>query len=237
MQAEIEQQQAARRKQEERQDLMSRIRDPVLWSAFDLQSRIFNIVAQRFLYVYLAHGSAEERTYAQRNTLFVLAQYLGWFEIVRLRVQFLDLGNNQQNLHLVNCFSKISGILSTDSFTNPIFRIFRGDQRAIGEIMIDKSAQEGLACIGYAEFCTRMDNDPSFARWFASLSTHIDQLASDGVPARPRLVALQQTMIELIDILDPDLQRFPDLQRSKLSAGATDAESLLIERNSEAGHS
>src|ERR1022692_3333966 len=68
LQAEIERQQTASRKQEERQDLMNCIRDPVLWAAFDLQSRIFNIVAQGFLEVYLLHGSAERRAYAQRNT-------------------------------------------------------------------------------------------------------------------------------------------------------------------------
>ena len=68
LQAEIDQQQAARRTYEERQDLMSRIRDPLLWAAFDLQSRLFNIVANDFLPDYFAHGSAAERTYAKRNT-------------------------------------------------------------------------------------------------------------------------------------------------------------------------
>jgi len=41
LQAEIERQQAMLHKHEERQDLMNRIRDPVLWAAFDLQSRLF----------------------------------------------------------------------------------------------------------------------------------------------------------------------------------------------------
>lgn len=76
-QAEIERQEEAHRKQEERQDLMNRIRDPLLWAAFDLQSRIYNIVAQNFLNAYLLHGSEDERAYARRNTVFVFAQYLG----------------------------------------------------------------------------------------------------------------------------------------------------------------
>ncbi len=229
LQAEIERQQAARRKQEERQDLMSGIRDPVLWAAFDLQSRIYNIVAQQFLSVYLMHGSEEESAYARNNTLFTLAQYLGWVEIVRRRVQFLDLGSNQDNLRLVNCFSNISGILSTDSFANSMLRVFRGDQRAIGEIMIDKSVQGEQACIGYAEFCTKMDNDLSFARWFALLSTHIEQLATTDVGEKSRLVALQRAMIDLIDILDPDSVRFPDRQRRKLSAHPIDEQSVPID--------
>jgi hypothetical protein len=57
LQAEIERQDAIRHKQEERQDLMHRIRDPLLWAAFDLQSRIYNIVCQNFLNAYLLRGS------------------------------------------------------------------------------------------------------------------------------------------------------------------------------------
>src|SRR5260370_18617133 len=95
LQAEIDQQRAARAKQEDRQELMNRLRDPVLWAAFDLQSRIYNIVLQRFFLVYLVHGSDEQRAYAQRNTMFLFAQYLAWVEIVRRSVQFLDLGSKQ----------------------------------------------------------------------------------------------------------------------------------------------
>lgn len=69
--------------------MMSQVRDPLLWAAFDLQSRIFNIVDQFFLRAYFLHGSEEERAYAKRSTVFVFAQYLAWMEIVRRRVQFL----------------------------------------------------------------------------------------------------------------------------------------------------
>ena len=66
--------------------MMSQVRDPLLWAAFDLQSRIFNIVDQFFLRAYFLHGSEEERAYAKRSTVFVFAQYLAWMEIVRRRV-------------------------------------------------------------------------------------------------------------------------------------------------------
>src|ERR1700674_5161614 len=64
LRAEIEKQGEMRRRQEQREDLMSRIRDPLLQAAFDLQMRIFNIVDQGFLTAYLLHGSDEERVYA-----------------------------------------------------------------------------------------------------------------------------------------------------------------------------
>jgi hypothetical protein len=213
--AEIERQRAARAKQEERQELTNRFRDPVLWAAFDLQSRIYNIVSQRFLTVYLVHGSDEQRAYAQRNTLFLFAQYLAWVEIVRRSVHFLDLGDKQENRQVVNNFSRIGNILSSDGFPGPLFCIFRGDQRAMGEIMIDNSAGGDLACIGYAEFCVKMDADPGFAQWFARLATHIDQLAAVD-QWHPRLVALQNNLVELINLLDPESIRFPDWHRNKL---------------------
>jgi hypothetical protein len=106
----------ADRRREDRLDLMSRVRDPVLWFAFDLQSRIFNIVEQGFLLVYFVHGSAEQRACAQRNTRFLFAQYLAWVEIVRQSVQFLDLGDRQENREVVDCFSIISSVLNFDGF-------------------------------------------------------------------------------------------------------------------------
>ncbi len=116
LQAGIDRQVETRRRQEQRDDVMGRIRDPLLWAAFDLQGRIFNIVAQQFLVAYLLNGSDDEREYARHSTVFVFAQYLGWVEIVRRSVQFLDLGNSKNNRDLVNCFSRAAGILSSDSF-------------------------------------------------------------------------------------------------------------------------
>jgi hypothetical protein len=205
LQAEIDRQQTVRRKQEERQDLMNRVRDPLLWAAFDLQSRIFNIVAQGFLEVYLLHRVPERRAYAQRNTTFLFGQYLAWVEIVRRSVQFLDLGH----------FSRITRILSSDGYPDALFCIFRGDQRAIGEIMIDDSGGGELRCIGYAEFCSRVDADPPFAQWLASLAIDIDKLPGAKHP-HPRLVALQNHLVDLINLLDPDSIRFPEWHLAKL---------------------
>jgi DNA-binding CsgD family transcriptional regulator len=225
LQAEIDRQHAVRLRYEERQDLMSRVRDPLLWAAFDLQSRIFNIVDQFFLGAYLLRGTVEERKYAKHSTVFVFAQYLAWMEIVRRRVQFLELAdNNNDNRELINLFSKATGILSSDAFPNPssnsfpdsLFRIFRADQRAIGEIMIDVSPDGELTSIGYAEFCRKLDSDSTFERWFASLSASVENIAAIDDPSHPRLVALQHNLIDLINLLDPETYRFPDRHRNKL---------------------
>jgi hypothetical protein len=122
-------------------ELMARYREPLVRAAFDLQSRIYNIARQDFLAKYCTNGTAGEREYAVRNTVFVLAEYLGWVEILRREVQFLDLGDVERNRQLVECLERVSDILGTDQrITDPGFRLFRGQQRALGELMIEPVA-------------------------------------------------------------------------------------------------
>lgn len=206
-------------KQQARQDLMSRIRDPGLLAAFDLQSRIYNVGAQQFLVAYLRDGSDDDRAYALKNTLFVFAQYLAWMEIVRRKVQFLDIGTDERNLQIVNAFWRIGGILSSDGYSDDLLRIFRGNQRALGEIMIVSRPDSELDVIGYAEFVHRLDTDQSFAVWFGRLTRDICQLSDrPRHPCTRRLVDLQGALIDLIDLLDEGHRRFPDQFRSRLSS-------------------
>jgi predicted ATPase len=82
------------------EQVMSRYHEPLLRAAFHLQRRVYNIVEQAFLLRYLQRGSPAEQEYACRNTMFVLAEYLGWVEMLRRGVQFLDLGDVQRNQQL-----------------------------------------------------------------------------------------------------------------------------------------
>ena len=216
LQAEIEQQQAIRAKLEERADLMSQVRDPLLWAAFDLQSRVYNVVTRQFLNVYRQSGTAEHKAYAYRNTLFLFAQYFAWVEIIRRSVHFLDLGSEKENREIVNHLSGISNVLTSGSFPDLLFLVFRGDQRAIGEIMIESQLPGELGCMGYAAFCAKLDTEESFAGWFKALMSDISELVTDETP-RPRLIMLQHRLIDLINFLDPDSIRFPDRHRNKVT--------------------
>jgi hypothetical protein len=88
---------AERRRQASKEELveqvMSRYREPLLRAASDLQSRIYDIVGQKFLACHLQQGGPADQEYACRNTMFVFAEYLGWVEILRRGLQFLDLGD------------------------------------------------------------------------------------------------------------------------------------------------
>ncbi|WP_328474898.1 hypothetical protein [Streptomyces sp. NBC_00448] len=211
--AQLEQQGAAQSKLAEHQDLMSQRRDPLLWAAFDFQSRLFNIVDRDFLNVYYTHGHDRDRDYALRSTLHVAGEYLGQVELLRRRIQFLDLGNRESSRTVVRHLTAISNVLNSDGYDDPHFRIFRSDQRALGELLTSGGDDQ---CLGYAEFCRRLDTDPDFASWFEPLSDSVRRLASRTEP-HPRLVALQIALMNLIDFLDPDADRFPDHRRSRLA--------------------
>jgi len=82
------------------------------------------------------------------------------------------------------CMEVVREVLSDSfKFTNPTLRIFRGDQRAIGEALLTKTdnPQSGWGsrwdCVGYAAFVKALD-DKDTARWFTTLLEDVDRLAA-----------------------------------------------------------
>lgn len=205
--------------------LVQRYRDPFLRTSFELQSRMYDIVAQRFMETYYDDERPDTTEYARENTLYVLAEYLGWSEVVRGEVRFLDLGDNNLNQAWVACQLAVRAVLQSDDF-DPVFQVMHGQQRAIGEVMVmpveDRS--EGgprQETIGYSEFVRRRRDDPDFARWFHRLADDTALLAREPGRHVDRLVALQHALIDIIDFLDPQGERLPKsaLRRLELPPG------------------
>lgn len=217
--ARMEEQRRARTKAELLDDLMARYRDPLLRAAFDLQSRLYNIAEQGFLGRYHTDQDPEARDYAVTNTLYVIAEYLGWIEILRREVRFLDLGDQQRNRAAVDLIDDVRQAFLTDRYPAGL-RLFNGQQRAIGELMSEQSTSPSdgkvrLECIGYAEFVTRL-REPDFARWFARLRTDIDAMADASPAELERLVALQNALVDVVEFLDREHTRLPAGDRRKL---------------------
>ncbi len=93
LQHDLESRRVEATKEEQVEEITSRYREPLVRAAFDLQRRIYNIVRGGFMGRHLGVADEEEHRYARMSTLFVFAEYLGWVEIVRRGVQFLDLGD------------------------------------------------------------------------------------------------------------------------------------------------
>ena len=106
---------------EEADQLALRFREPVLRAAFNLQSRLYNIVRQDFLDDFLVGetSSPEEREYAVSNTAYLIGQYLGWVEVIRRESQYMDPRSRSRNREIVERLER-----------SP--RHLRGEQRAEG---------------------------------------------------------------------------------------------------------
>lgn len=225
LQGELEERRERSDKAARLEQVMSRYRDPLLNSAFDLQSRIYNLIAHGY-WKKIRSGDEEERSYAVKSTLFVMAQYFAWAEALRRGVQFLDLGEVKRNQDLGGRLEAIrSALAATDSRFGSGFRVYRHHQRAIGEVMLEATLDaeaEGSRwqCLGYASFCSKLDQDESFRTWFEPLDRDVRKLAAGASEARARLVTLQHALIDLLDFLDEPAIRFPRRLRSKITADA-----------------
>ena len=124
--------------------------------------------------MYYVHGDASERAYAVDNTLYVVGEFFAWIEIVRREVQFLDLGAEMSSKRLIDQIDEIRSTFSRDDLA-PVFKVFRGEQRAIGEIMstglpsVPNFSGPRSESIGYASFADRR-KDPDFSKWFVDFS-------------------------------------------------------------------
>jgi hypothetical protein len=239
---------------EQAKKLIRQYRDPLLRAAFDLQSRLYNIIVRNFT-AYIRSPDAANRSYAVDTTLWYFAHYLGWVEILRREVQFLDLGTARRNKELQTRLAAISGALASDRLeyeprrarrkarrktpasdpeqgeaarataapapSKPSFVVFRADQRAIGEAMVTERQHpeetKRLDCLNYGEFMATgrpsLDDEPPgpFDRWLVRFRAELDTFASGEWDAQhPRLVEVQRGLVDLIDLLDPDQERFPN---------------------------
>jgi hypothetical protein len=193
-------------------------RDPLLDAAQTLQSRVFNIVRQNYFGRYLHCGDPDEERYARDYTLFAVAEYLCWAEIVRRELRFLDLGDVTRNRQLLAHLTKVQVTIQNDRMDSP-FQIFRGRQRAIAELMmVPTGAGDGprSECIGYAAFSRRLHSDEDFRSWFARLDHAIDRVAEGTAAQNIRLFHLQRDLVDLIDFLDPRSIRIPPDYRARV---------------------
>lgn len=200
-------------------ELAVRFREPLLQAAFNLQSRMYNIARLGFLERFMAETSpAEDREYAAENTLYLLGQYFCWVEILRRESQFLDPRNRARNRAVADQLEKVRDVFASSEIPELVFRIFRGEQRAIGEVMLTPTeAPRGPCweCVGYAAF-VRQRGDAENDRWFRRTRDDLDVLLKEPGRHRERLVLVQHALLDLVDVLDPNGERVSMGMRERL---------------------
>ncbi len=193
----------------EYEQIMKRYQGPLLHAVYDLQSRLYNIIVQGLINTYYVHGNESEKEYVVNNTVFVIAQYFAWTEIIRSEIQFIDFLDSDDTKKLSELRDNIYGLWQTDGF-HGLFRVWAGEQRAIGELMIvEKNNQQ--TCLGYAAFLNKLksNNEPLFEK----LQSNVVSLSRSGSESFHRLRGIQHALIDILDYLDPEYIRFPEERR------------------------
>jgi hypothetical protein len=191
-----------------------RVREALATAAFELQSRIYNIVDSDFL-SFCNSNDEGEHTYALDSTIFRIAQFLCWREIVRRDIQYIDMSNDLKTKELYVILGKISRLWASDS-SRSAFRLFTDEQRAIGEALTD-IRNDQLECLGYLEF-QRQRQWSGASIIFNKLRIDLTEIAkkNDRQEFR-RIVSLQWALLELLNLLDKDYIRFPPKERTRLA--------------------
>jgi hypothetical protein len=206
------------------EEIATRFREPLLQAAFNLETRIYNIVELDFFDRFLGADSTDsEREYAVLSTMHVFAQYFCWLEILRRESQFIDPRNDETNRAVALGLEVVNHIFA-DSIDIPerCFRLFRGEQRALGEVMLvpvetPRAGAPRWECLGYASFVQALD-DERMARWFRTLREDIGEVSRDVANHDRRLRLIQRQLMDIIDIVDPDARRVPARLRKRLEA-------------------
>jgi hypothetical protein len=186
------------------ESVLTRYREPLAAAAFDLQSRLYNILELDFLAKFGGdHPRADE---ALRTTLFRLAQYFGWTEILRRDIQFLSFPRAEETRRVAELQAAISQRFLTSRYP-PALMIWSDEQRALGERMIVEEHGKVLP-MGYARFTDTCDD--TFGPWLARLRSGLEDEA-----AQVRMREVQHLLCELVETLDAQRLRYTrDLDRA-----------------------
>jgi hypothetical protein len=203
-------------------EVAMRYKTPLLHAAFDLQTRLYNIARQDFLTRFSGEkATCSQRQYAIDNTVYLVAQYLCYGEIIRRGMLFLDPVDRRRQRTLMEAMERVRDVFSnTMTISDPVLCLFRGEQRAVGEVMLTESdgAVPGLPrwdCMGYASFVARL-GEPEVDRWFSSLRQSLETLAGGLQSHKERLIQLQHSLLELVILIDPNCEQVPSGLRERL---------------------
>ena len=181
------------------EDVLERYREPLAAAAFDLQSRLYNLLRLDFLAKY---GGAHPRSEtALRTTLFRLAQYFGWTEILRRDIQFLSFPEAELTRRVAKLQSDVAKAFLRNDYGHAMM-IWADEQRALGELMIVEE-HDKLISMGYAAFSEHCND--VFEPWLERIRIELPE-----PEAQARLRDVQHLLCELVEMLDSNRVRYQD---------------------------
>lgn len=184
---------------------VNRYQEPLATAIYELQNRLYNIVHKVFVQRFITDGSAREREYAIENTAFVIAQYFCCVELLRRSVQGSGFGQHLVNHKARTQQDRISLAFVGSDECGSILRLFDGEQRAIGEALIQDSLT-GPECMGYRMFLkSRPRGEEKILDY---LRDGIEELPGAPDDCLRRLGEIHAMLLDWLLQIDPDYRRF-----------------------------
>jgi hypothetical protein len=198
-------------------DVFRRYRDPLALATSELINRLCEIISQEhpsFLkadVLKIANPRIERndeedpyfRRYKYDSTIYRLASVLGWIELFRQDITFLDSGQMHKNVEITNCLGDVRAALADGHLNEAAdwakwrdYLIFREEQRAIGESMIDNAANPRRVK-GYDRFLA--DNAERPSRWFMCLAGFFEDLETSNRDYR--MIRIKRLLVALAQLL------------------------------------
>lgn len=177
-------------------ELLDRYREPLLLAVNDLVNRIDNIVHRGFTIYIRSVGDRGDT--AVLSTLYRFGVYFARQEILYADISFLRFERDHHTKTVADLLGSISATLATDRL-GP-FMLWREEQRAIGELMIEPSSEQRRPrCTGYSTFVEEYES--RYARWFREFA---GDLRAEDAAGSHRLAKLQHLLAQLAVELDEE---------------------------------
>jgi hypothetical protein len=130
--------------------VLDKYRGALLAAASDLGHRINNIRHDNFLDY---PNSPDRAIDAERTTMFRVAQYFGWREVLRTEVQLLRFDTDSETSLVAAMIGDVDWAFATDRLTDGSKgMLWAEEQRAIGELMVPAGKDASAICLGCAAF-------------------------------------------------------------------------------------
>ncbi|KAK1750888.1 hypothetical protein QBC47DRAFT_392823 [Echria macrotheca] len=225
---------AAQRQRDIRRQVQ-RYKDPLLLSAWELQSRLFDLLDTK-----IPDKEVSQHAGKQDLTVFssyLLAHFLAWAWILRERTQFLAFSDAPHWIKLREVLYKIEDELDRKFSQGISYGAQPSDRLLVSELAVVSAPGEGddlpLRPIRWNEF--QRDWEKTFAgplKWYTDqIMGSLNAKMKGATPKDQRLRRIQHLLVDLIGILDPDetmKSDRPDEHRKCKPADWCDCEDKMV---------
>jgi hypothetical protein len=192
-----------------RKRVLSEQREPSVRAINELKSRLWVTITKDARNYHYTKSRGRSGYYID-STAFLIAQYFAWSEVMRRYIAALD-------------YQELSKLLDdvSDSFAHggPGFQFFRLEQREIGERVLDAEALKGatgnLRYATFVDLVAGAEPHESLVR----LQRTTERLFTHLSDERSRAVRIHNSLVELLDFIDPDTRWIPQDRRAKIDEG------------------